>query len=379
MSTKPLSIIKSNPFKVEWSYLGDQFSEIETVLNKFRSFVPTGDFTLGHPLEEFEKQFAQKMGAKYAIGVNSGTDAIKLSLKAQGIKAGDEVITTANTFIATVGAINEIGAIPVLVDCDNDFCIDVSKIEGAITPKTKAIIAVHLTGQMSNMPEIMKIAKQYDLVVVEDACQGMFAEIDGQKSGTFAKTGCFSLHPLKAINVWGDGGVIITSDDELCHLLRKLRNHGLKNRDEVDILGYNSRLDTLQAIVGSWLLDSADWITNQRVKNAEILDKGLSSIPEISLPTRYANRRLVYHLYIVFAKRRDELLKYCLERGVEAKVHYPIPLYQQKGLSALGYKPGDFPMTDLHAQTMISFPMHQHHSQDQMEYVVDVVRDFYKS
>jgi aminotransferase EvaB len=373
------SLVKeSENFKVSWSYLPDQFCDIDQILSEFRKFVPTGDFTLGKPLQEFEKRFAKKMGTKHAIGVNSGTDAIKLSLKAQGVGFGDEVITTANTFIATVGAINEIGAKTVFVDCTDDFCMDISQIEAAISPRTKAIVAVHLTGQMSNMPEVLKIAQKHNLIVVEDACQAMFAEIDGKKSGTFAKAGCFSLHPLKAINVWGDGGVVVTNDDDFYNMICKLRNHGLKNRDEVEILGYNSRLDTLQAIVGNWLFEKADWITGQRVANAAILDAGLKNTPQIRLPMRYDNRKLVYHLYIVFAERRDELLRYCLENGIEAKVHYPVPLYQQQGLAHLGYKAGAFPVTDKHAQTMISFPMHQHHTPEQMQYVVDVVNKFYK-
>ena len=364
-------------FKVEWSYLPEQFRNPQEILDSFKEFVLTGDFTLGKPLEEFEKSFAQKVGAKYALGVASGTDAIKLSLKAQGVGYGDEVITTANTFIATVGAINEIGAIPILIDCTDDFCMDVSQIEVKITPKTKAIVAVHLTGQMSNMPEILKIAQRHGLIVVEDACQAMFAEIEGRKSGTFASTGCFSLHPLKAINVWGDGGVVVTSDDKIYETLLKLRNHGLKNRDEIDILGYNSRLDTLHAIVGNWLIKESDFITSKRVSNAKILDEGLSQIPQIRIPSRYDNRKLVYHLYIVFAERRNELYHYCLKNGVEAKIHYPIPLYLQKGLNFLGYSHGDFPVTDRHAREMISFPLHQYHTEEQLDYIIKTVEEFY--
>lgn len=379
----PLEALKVNnypsEFVVEWSYLDKQFANTDDVLSRIKKFVATGDFTLGGALQEFEKSFAQKIGAKFALGVGSGTDAIKLSLKAHGIGYGDEVITTANTFIATVGAINEIGSKPILVDCTDDFCIDVSKIEESITPKTKAIVAVHLTGQMSNMPAIMKIAEKHNLVVIEDACQGMFAEIDGKKSGTFGSTGCFSLHPLKAINVWGDGGVIVTNDKVVYQKILRLRNHGLKNRDEVEVLGYNSRLDTLQAIVGSWLIKDSDMITNNRIKNSIILDKGLSKIDGIQLPKRFDNRKLVFHLYIVFASDREALYHHCIERGIEVKVHYPIPLYQQEGLKFLGYKPGDFPVTDRHAQEMISFPLHQYHTEDQMNYVIDTVKSFYAS
>ena len=365
-------------FEVEWSYLPEQFKDLDEILNRIRTFVPTGDFTLGKPLKEFEDLFAEKMGVKYALGVSSGTDAIKMALKAQGIEHGDEVITTANTFIATVGAINEIGAIPIFVDCTDDFCMDVSQVEEKITNKTKAIVPVHLTGQMSNMPEVMRIAQKHNLVVVEDACQSMFAEIGGRKSGTFARAGCFSLHPLKALNVWGDGGVIITDDDALYADLLKLRNHGLINRDEVEILGYNSRLDTLQAMVGSWQIGQSDFVTSKRIMNAQMLDKGLSQIPQIRLPTRYQNRKLVYHLYIVFAEEREDLFHHCIQKGIEVKVHYPIPLYQQKGLQFLGHKPGAFPVTDRHAKEMISFPLHQYHTHEQMALVIQTVQDFYR-
>jgi dTDP-4-amino-4,6-dideoxygalactose transaminase len=366
-------------YVVEWSYLLKQFSEIDEVLENIKSFVKTGDFTLGKPLEEFEKSFASKIGTKYAIGVNSGTDAIKLSLKALGVGFGDEVITAANTFVATVGAINEIGAKPVLVDCTDDFCIDVEQIENCITPKTKAIVAVHLTGQVVDMTKLMEIASKHNIPVIEDACQGMFAEIGGRRTGTFGVTGCFSLHPLKAMNVWGDGGLIVTDDEKMCTLIRQYRNHGLKNRDEIVRLGYNSRLDSLQAVVGNWLIKQADWITQKRIDNAKILDSGLMSIPQIKIPPRYSDRKLVYHLYIVFAERRDDLFQYCHKNGIEVKVHYPIPLYLQEGLRFLGYASGDFPVTDRHAREMLSFPLHQYHTREQMQYAIDTVKEFYEN
>ena len=202
----PLHITNNDPsiYNVGWSYLPQQFSDIEEILNEFRKFIPTGDFTLGKPLEEFEGRFAKMIGSKHAIGVNSGTDALKLSLLAIGVGHGDEVITTANTFIATVGAINEVGAKPVLVDCTDNFCMDVSQVEAAITPKTKALMPVHLTGQMTDMPAIMEIAKKYNLPVLEDSCQCILGNIKGKNSGTFGATGSFSLHPLKNLNVWGD-------------------------------------------------------------------------------------------------------------------------------------------------------------------------------
>jgi aminotransferase EvaB len=366
-------------FRVRYSYLPQQFDEkaIDEILGELRRFVPTGDFTLGKPVAEFERRFAELIGVRHAIGVGSGTDAIKLSLKAIGVGPGDEVITTANTFIATVGAINETGARTVFVDCDDTFCMDVSRVEAAITPRTRAILPVHLTGYMTDMRRLMPIAAKHGLPIVEDACQGILADIEGKRAGSWGVTGAFSLHPLKNLNVWADGGVIVTDDDAIDRKLRLLRNHGLRNRDEVEILGYNSRLDSVQAIVGNWLIRQTHDITNRRIANAAYFDRAFSEIPQIRIPPRPEDCKRVYHLYIVFAEDRDRLFDYCLENGVEAKVHYPIPIYQQDGLKHLGYKPGDFPVADRHAREIITFPTDQHLSREQQDIVIDTVRRFY--
>jgi aminotransferase EvaB len=364
--------------RVRYSYLKQQFGNADDLWRDLRDFVETGDFTLGKPLLEFEQKFADLMDSKYAIGVNSGTDAIKLSLKVQGVGPGDEVITAANTFVATVGAICELGAIPVFVDCDDTFCMNVALIEAAITEKTKAIVPVHFTGYMTDMRKVMEIAKKYDLVVVEDACQSILGAIYGKKAGTWASTGAFSLHPLKNLNVWSDGGVIVTSDDNLANALRLQRNHGLVDRDTVGVMGCNSRLDTFQAVVGNWLIPQTQAIADQRISNAAYYDEHLSSIDAITIPPRPAGYRIVYHLYIVFAQDRDGLLKHCLENGIEAKVHYPVPIYRQPGLAALGHKEGDFPVSDGHTKKIITFPCDQHLSRDEMDFVIETVQNYYR-
>ena len=295
-----------------------------------------------------------------------------------GVGHGDEVITTANTFIATVGAINEIGARTVFVDCDDTFCMNVDLLEAAITEKTKAIVPVHFTGYMTDMRKLLPIAEKYGLPVVEDACQGILAAIDGTNSGTWGNAGAFSLHPLKNLNVWSDGGVIITDNDDLDYKLRLLRNHGMRNRDEIELLGYNSRLDTIQAVVGNWLIPQTEDIAAKRIANAAYYDAALGEIPQIRIPPRPDDMRLVYHLYIVFAEDRDGLLQHCLDKGIEAKVHYPIPLYQQDGLKHLGYKAGDFPVTDHHTTNIITFPVDQHISKEEMDYVIAAVREYYE-
>ena len=364
--------------KVRYSYLRQQFSNCNNLWLDLKKFVSTGDFTLGKPLLKFEKKFANLIGTKYAVGVNSGTDAIKLSLKCLNIKPGDEVITAANTFVATVGAITELGARPVFIDCDNTFCMDINLIERKISKKTKAIVAVHFTGYMTNMVGLKKISKKYKIPIVEDACQSILASINNKNAGTWSDFGAFSLHPLKNINVWSDGGVIVTSNKTYYEKLKLLRNHGLIDRDTVKICGYNSRLDTFQAVVGNWLIPKAKQIAKKIIQNAKLLDLGLGKIKQISIPPRIKNYKIVYHLYIVFAEQRNELLKYCLKKGIEAKIHYPKPIYLQEAVKFLSHKKGDFPITDLHAKKIISFPCDQHLSISQIKYIIKTVSNFYR-
>ena len=363
--------------KVRYSYLPQQFENADDLWEELKEFVKTGDFTLGEPLKEFERKFAQLIGTKYAIGVNSGTDAIKLSLKAKGVSNGDEVITAANTFVATVGAISELGAKPVFIDCDDTFCMNTDLLEGAITEKTKAIVPVHLTGYMTDMRKLMPIAEKFNISVIEDACQSILGSLDGKNAGTWGNSGAFSLHPLKNLNVWSDGGLIVTDETDLANELYLLRNHGLVDRDTVSIMGYNSRLDTLQAVVGNWLIPQTHSIANKRIENAAYLDRHLSEVDGITIPPRPEGYKIVYHLYIVFAEDRDSLLEHCIKAGIEAKVHYPIPIYRQEALTKLGYKEGDFPVSDAHTSKIITFPCDQHLEKEQLDHIIKTVKGFY--
>ena len=363
---------------VRYSYLRQQFSNCEDLWKDLKKFVRSGDFTLGKPLQKFEKNFANLIGTKYAVGVNSGTDAIKLSLRALNIKHGDEVITAANTFVATVGAISELGAKPVFVDCDDTFCMNIDLLEKKITKKTKAIVPVHFTGYMANMPKLIKISKKYKIPLVEDACQSILGEVNKKKAGSWGSFGAFSLHPLKNINVWSDGGIITTNNYKFYKKLILLRNHGLVDRDTVKINGYNSRLDTFQAVVGNWLLPKAKKIAAQRIRNAKYYDSHLGTINGITIPPRPKNYKIVYHLYVVFAKKRDQLLKYCQKKGIEAKIHYPIPMYLQESQKYLKHKKGDFPVSDAHTKKIITFPCDQHLSIKQLNYIISTVKKFYK-
>ncbi|MFC1990732.1 DegT/DnrJ/EryC1/StrS family aminotransferase [Chloroflexota bacterium] len=381
--------------KVNYSYLTEQFSSHDTkvrvkhldlpkqahaedILNDIREFLKVCQFTLGQEVEEFEAKFANLCRTKYAIGINSGTDALFFSLKVLDIGSGNEVITTPNTFIGTAAAIAHAGAKPVFVDVNTDYNINPDLVEKAITPRTKAIIPVHLTGNPADMSGVMDIARRHNLYVIEDACQAICADIDGKPVGSFGVTGCFSLHPLKNLNVWGDGGVIVTSSEELLNKLRLMRDHGRKHRDESAFFGYNSRLDTIQAIVANRLMNDLDDITNARIRNAGIYDKALAELGgHVTIPPRKNNVKQVFHIYVIQVEDRDGLYQYLLENGIEVKIHYPIPLHIQEATAYLGYKKGDFPVCEAQADSIVSLPVHQHLVQDEISYVIDKIKEFY--
>ncbi|MEM6750368.1 MAG: DegT/DnrJ/EryC1/StrS family aminotransferase [Planctomycetota bacterium] len=364
--------------RVPFSYLDRQFADVDGYLADLKEFVVTGDFTLGKPLTEFEGKFATLTGTKHAIGVNSGTDALMLPMKAAGIGPGDEVITTTMTFVATVGAIAETGATPVFVDSKDGFVIDAELIEAAITPKTKAIVPVHYTGNMPNMSAVQAIAEKHNLLVFEDACQAIHAQFEGKNAGAYSLAAGYSLHPLKNLNVWSDGGVITTNDDAFADKLRLMRNHGLVDRDHVKFYAHNSRLDTLQAVIGNRLIKEVDFITNTRIKNAKRYDEAFADLaPYIRVPERDPRVRHVFHLYIVYAERRDELLAHLHAKGVEAKIHYPIPMHLQEASIPLGYKRGDFPVAEAQCDSIVTLPAHQHLTEDEVGYAIEQVRAFY--
>lgn len=364
--------------EVPYSYLPRQFANLDPFLGDIEQLAASGDFTLGKPVGEFEERFAQLCGLPYAVGVGSGTDALILSLKMVGVGSGDEVITSPNTFVATVGAIAMTGATPVFVDNSDDYTIDVSKIEAAITPKTKAILPVHLTGHPADMPAVMEIANRRGLKVVEDAAQAILASIDGQHVGSWGEAAGFSLHPLKNLNVWGDGGVIVTRSAEMNEELRLFRNHGLGNRDEVLMWGHNSRLDSLQAVVANRLIDQTESITQTRIDNAAFYDNAFSDLGEyVLIPPRRSNVKQVYHTYVIRVSDRDSLHTYLMDQGIRAKVHYPIPLHLQEAAQPLGYREGDFPVCEEHCRTIISLPVHEHLTQEELNYTATTLRQFY--
>jgi dTDP-4-amino-4,6-dideoxygalactose transaminase len=362
---------------VNHNYLPEQFADKAEILEKISALVSRCDFTLGREVDEFEQSICELIGAKYAVGVGSGTDALFLSLKALGIGEGDEVITTPYTFYATIGAIVTAGARPVFVDIDSDFNLDPSKIENAITDRTKAILPVHWAGLPCDMERIGAIARKHNLRVVEDACHAILARRHDTFAGRFGDTGCFSLHPLKNLNVWGDGGYLVTDSDEIYERMVLLRNHGLVGRDECAMFAYNSRLDTLQAVVANHLLNKLPEITESRIEHATYFDKQLSAIEEITIPPRPDGVRQVYHLYVVRAQRRDELQQFLQSQGIDAKVHYPVPMHLQPAARDYGYVVGDFPLAEEVCRSVISLPVHEFITQKQQEFVVSKIRAFY--
>jgi len=363
---------------VPYSYLDRQFEDIDQYLEEIRKVVLSGDFTLGAAVERFEEQFAALTGLPYAVGVNSGTDALILPLRAVGIGPGDEVITAPNTFFASVASIVMVGARPVLVDNDQNYMIDVTKIEAAITPRTKAILPVHLSGHPADMPAIMAIAQRHGLAVVEDAAQAILASIDGTHVGSWGATAGFSMHPLKNLNVWGDAGIIVTTSKEMRDRLRLLRNHGMVTRDEISVWGTNSRLDSIQAAIALQLLPQVHDITEKRIANAKKFDSAFQDLSDvITVPARKPNVRQVFHTYVIQVKKREELLAHLTSCGVRAKVHYPVPLHLQPAARSLGYKVGDFPMCEAHCKSILTLPVHQHLTTQEIDYTIEKVRAFY--
>ena len=365
--------------QVKYAYLDQQFAEVEEYFRDLRHLVATGEFTLGPYVEAFERDFASYIGVKHAIGTNTGTGALTLALKAVGVKPSDEVVTVANTFIATVGAIIAVGARPVLVDCDDRYQLDPGKLESAVTPRTTAIIPVHWAGCSPDMEAIMWIADRHGVPVVEDACPAVGASVNGKAAGTFGMVNAFSMHPLKPLNVWGDGGVIVTNDDRAAEFLRLYRNHGLRDRDHAEIWGVNERLQPFQAIVARRVLATVDRLVERRIHNASRLDAGLKNLhPHVRLPHLPPGNREAFQLYLCTVERREELLQHIISRGVEAKVHYPIPIHLQRAAEHLGYKRGDFPVCERQADEIVTLPAHQHISDAEIDYVVSVISDFYE-
>lgn len=364
--------------RVPYNYLPLQFGDPEEFIADWRSVIASTEFTLGPFVEAFESKFAEFIGCKHVVSTNTGTDALILSLKAVGVGPGDEVITVPATFFATAGAIVAAGARPIFVDCDEYNQIDVNLIPTAITPHTKAILPVHWCGASPEMPEIMKIANRHSLQVVEDACMAPGGDIYGKHPGTFGHANAWSMHPLKPLHVLGDGGMVSTDDDTLAAWMRMYRNHGMVDRDHIEIWGVNMRLQPLQAVVAARVLDTVHETVSIRNRNAQLLDEGLRELaPHVQVFPRRAGYRETFSLYVARFQNRDALIRYLVDRDIEAKIHYPVPLHLQPAASGLGYKCGDFPVCERIAGEIITLPAHQFITEEQIDFMVSTIGQFY--
>ncbi len=355
-----------------------QYKEIEQEVKPMvAEAMENGAFIGGPQVTSFEEEFAQFCDSKYCIGVNSGTDALRFALIASGVGAGDEVITVPNTFIATTEAISQAGATPVFVDIDPDtYNIDVSQIEEKITQKTKAILPVHLYGQPADMDPILEIAARHNLVVIEDAAQAHGALYKGRKTGSMGRIGCFSFYPGKNLGAYGEGGAVVTQDEEIGQKIRMIRDHGQAQKYYHDLEGYNGRLDAIQAgVLRIKLRRLENWNASRR-NNAATYSELLSNVDGIKVPVEADFSRPVYHLYVMLVDDRDGLQKFLGEKGIGAGLHYPLPLHFQKAYAHLGYKEGDFPVTESAAKRLISLPMFPELSREQIEYVVEAIKEY---
>jgi len=369
---------KKNNLKINHNYLSSQFSDYKKILNKIAKVVKRNDFTLGSEVNHFENNIKKLIKAKHVLAVGSGTDAILLSLKCLGIKEGDEVITTPFTFYATIGAIVTSGAKPVFVDVKEDYNIDPDLIEKKITKKTKAILPVHWGGKICDMKKISQISKKYSIPIVEDACHAILSKRFGKFAGNFGNMGCFSLHPLKNLNAWGDGGFIAIKNSKDFKKLSLMRNHGLVSRNKTLMFSYNSRLDTIQAVVANHLLKKLKNITKKRILNSKYLDKKLSFFNEIQLIQRESNSTEVFHLYCLRVKnKKKEIVMKLKKNGIDVKVHYPVPMHLQPAAKNLGYKKGSFPITEKIAKETISLPVHEFISKKNLDKIISIFSKVY--
>jgi dTDP-4-amino-4,6-dideoxygalactose transaminase len=356
--------------------LKSEYAEInEEIAQAIQRVLKSGWFILGVEIKKFEEEFSKYIGTKYGVGVNSGSDALFLALKALGIGKVDEVLTVSHTFISTVDAIVRNGAKPVFVDIDPDtYCVDVTKIEEKITERTRAILPVHLYGHPANMDPIIEIAEKYNLFVVEDACQAHGAEYKGRKVGSIGDLGCFSFYPVKNLGAYGDGGMVVTNNEELADKLGLLRNYGQSKKYYHDFVGVNSRLDEIQAAVLSVKLMHLDEWNEKRRRVAKRYNELLGD-SEIVTPIEKEYAKHVYHLYVIRPKDRNKLQEYLSKKGIETMIHYPIPVHKQKAYLDLGFHTRLY-ITERICNDILSLPIFPEFKNEEIEEVVNYIINF---
>lgn len=365
MQTVPLVDLKAQYAAIK----GDIDSAMQQV-------VDAASFIMGPDVRRFEGVFAEYCDSTHCVGVSSGTAALILVLHALGIRPGDEVITSAHTFIATAEAISAVGAKPVFVEIDpHTYNIDPDAVSAAVTPATRAVIPVHIYGQPADMTRLNAVARRHNLAVIEDAAQAHGATWQGQKAGSLADAACFSFYPGKNLGAYGDAGAVTTDNGDIAAQVALLRNHGRRSKYLHEQVGYGERLDTLHAAILAAKLPHLDAWTRQRRALAARYSARLADC-DLVLPLVHEDAEPAWHLYVVRTPQRDAMLDFLNERGVQAGVHYPVPLHLQPAYAALGYRAGDLPITEEVAATCLSLPLYPEMTLDQQDYVVDVVRQF---
>ena len=335
----------------------------------------SGWYIMGKELEAFEQAFAAYNGSKYALGVANGLDALVLACRAVGIGEGDEVLVQGNTYIATVMGITRNGAKPVFVEPDQYHQIDVTKLEEALTPKTKAVMVVHLYGHAADMKPVVEFCKKHNLKLIEDCAQSHGSKVEGKMTGTFGDVGCFSFYPSKNLGCFGDGGAIITDNEEIYNKIKMLRNYGSSKRYYFDEVGLNSRLDEIQAALLSVRLSHLDELTNERYEIADYYLKNIKN-DKIDLPKTREGAGNVYHQFVIRCKTRDDLIKYLDEKGVGTIIHYPVPPHLSACYENLGYKKGDLPITEELADTVLSIPMYNGITKEEQDRVIEALNNY---
>lgn len=363
--------------RVPYINLGLQYQDDKAeILQKVSEVIDSGMFILGDEVKRFEETFAQICQTKYAVGVANGTDALMLALKSQGIGKGDEVITAPNSYLASASSIALCGAMPVFADVRGDFNLDPEEVKKKITDKTKAIIAVHLTGRPAAMDEINQIAKEHNIIVIEDAAQAVGAEYKSKRVGSLGHLGCFSLHPLKNLAAAGDAGMVTTDDEEVYNWLLKARTHGMKNRDECEFWSLNSRIDALQAAILNVKVNRLnEWNSRRR----EIADKYINALAKyVKVPRDKAHEKSVYHTFIIQTDSRNELQEFLADKGIDTKVHYPVAIHQQEAAKDIPSAQDTYPETERQTNQILSLPVYPELSNEQVNYVIEKTTEFFK-
>lgn len=356
--------------KAQWQ---EERNELLPIIDRI---LASGQYVGGSEIDKFEEEIAKYCQVKYAVALNSGTDALTMALHLLGVGPGDEVITPPNSFIASTAVIVHLGAKPIFVDVLPDQNIDPEKIESVITNKTKAIMPVHLTGRVCDMYPIMEIADKYRLSVVEDAAQAIGSKYKGKLSGSIGHVGCFSTHPLKNLNACGDGGFLTTNDENIYLKAKALRNHGMADRDRVDNFGYVSRMDNLQAAILNYRLKKLDEIIDRRRQNAQSYLEYIEK-EEVFIQREKEYEFNTYHTFVIQVEKRNELKEFLLKQGIEAAIHYPTPIHLQPAAKRLGYKLGDFPITEKQAGMILTLPVNQSLGQSEIERICISVNEYY--